>query len=109
MSFWRTSDGNIRWLVVIGLMYVISTVFDAHRYGAGSLRCLESFSFAASCFAAVPLGEPAYRGWPYRRQLRTRYGLMSLAFLAVAVGLLLWRVAHEILQPATGTASPTVQ
>jgi hypothetical protein len=107
VSFWRAPDGNIRWLVVIGLMCVMSTIVDAHRYGAGSLRWLESFSFAVACFAAVPLEEPARRGWPYGRKLRTRYGLLSVAFFAVAVGLFLWRVTHELLQPKTGTASPT--
>jgi hypothetical protein len=96
VSFWRASDGNIRWLVVIGLMYVMSTIADAHRYGAGNLRWLESLSFAVACFAAVPLEEPARRGWPYRRKLRTRYGLLSVAFLAVAVGLFLWRASFDI-------------
>ena len=96
MSFWRASDGNIRWLVVIGLMYVISTIADAHRYGADSLRWLGSLTFAVACFAAVPLEESARRGCPSRLNFRTRYGLVSFTFLVVAAGLFLWRAISDI-------------
>ena len=91
VSFWRTSDDNIRWMVVIGLVQVLSAIVDLRRYGAGSLRWLEPLSIAAACFAAAPLEEPSRRGWPYRRQLSSLYGLLAAAFLAVFFGLLLWR------------------
>jgi hypothetical protein len=96
VRFWRASDGNIRWLMVVGLMYFISAIVDARRYGAVSLRCLESFSFAVAWLAAAVLEEPERRGWPHRQKLRTWYGRLSAASFAAAVGLLLWRTIHDI-------------
>lgn len=96
MSLWRTSDGRIRWLVVVGLMYVMSMIVDAQRYGASSLRWLESFSFSVACLAAAPLEEPARRGWTYRRKLRTWYGLLSFALFVLSVVLFLRRAIFDI-------------
>jgi hypothetical protein len=96
VSFWRTSDGGIRWLLVLGLMYVISMIADVHRYGVNSLRWLESLGFAVASLAAVPLEEPARREWTYRLKLRTWYGRLSFAFLVVALGLLLWRASFDL-------------
>ena len=34
MSLWRTSDDNIRWLVVIGIINVLTTVQELYQSGA---------------------------------------------------------------------------
>ena len=90
MSFWRTSDDRVRWLVVIGLMQVLSAAIDLYRYGAGDLRWIQSLCLAIACLVAVPLEEPSWKGLPWRQQLRTSYGIVAGVFLVVFVGLFLW-------------------
>jgi hypothetical protein len=94
VSFWRTSDDSIRWLVVIGLMQVLSTVENLYRYGAGNLRWMEPLSLAVTCLAAVPLEEPSRRGLPWQQQLHTPYGLLAGGAFVVSLGLSLWIIIH---------------
>ena len=58
MSFWRTSDARIRWMLVLGLIQVLRMAMDLHVFGAGDLRWLESLSWAVACLAGIPLEEP---------------------------------------------------
>ena len=92
MSFWRTSDESIRWLVVIGFMQLLFTAEELYHYGAGNLRWIASFSLAVASLAAAPLEEPSRRGLPWRQQLRTSNGLVAAGAFMVFVGLFLWRV-----------------
>jgi hypothetical protein len=94
VSFWRTSDDSIRWLVVIGLMQALSTAKDLYQYGAGNLRWLESLSLAVACLAAVPLEEPPRKSLPWRQQLRTPNGLLAVVAFVVFLGLFLRLVIY---------------
>jgi len=94
VSFWLTSDGSTRWLVVIGLMLMLSTGMDLYQYGAGNLRWMQSLSLAVACLAAVPLEEPSRKGLPWQQQLRTPYGLLAGVAFIVFLGLFLWLVIH---------------
>ena len=94
VSFWRTSDDSIRWLVVIGLMQVLSTAENLYRYGAGDLRWIESLSLAVACLAAVPLEEPSRRGLPWQQQLHTPNGSLAGMAFVVFLGLFLSLVIH---------------
>jgi hypothetical protein len=38
VSFWRSSDHSIRWMVVIGFVHILVTANDFYHYGAASLR-----------------------------------------------------------------------
>ena len=94
MSLWRTSDGRIRVVLIIGLVQVISAALDLREYGVASLRWLEPLSCGIACFAAVPLEEPPRKSWPLRRQLRSPYGLLGSAFLGLSIRLCVLRVAR---------------
>ena len=94
MSFWRTSDDGIRWLVVIGLMQLLFTAGDLYQYGAGNSRWIASLSLAVASLAAAPLEEPSRKGLPWQQQLRTPNGLLAGVAFVVFLGLFLWRVVH---------------
>jgi hypothetical protein len=94
VSFWRTSNDDIRWLVVLGLMQLLSTATDLYLYGAGNLHWIASLSLAVACLAAAPLEEPSRKGLPWQQQLRTPNGLLAGVAFVVFLGLLLWRVIH---------------
>ncbi len=94
MSFWRRTDHSIRWLVVIGLIQVLSAAWDFYHYGAGTLGWMKSASLAVACLAAAPLDERPRRDLPWRQQLRTSNGLVAAGALVVLLGLILWRNIH---------------
>ena len=94
MRFWRRSNDSIRWLAVIGIMFVLFAALDLYDYGSRSLRWMESASLAVACLAAVALEDPPRRDLPWRQQLRTSNGLVAACAFVVSLGLILWRNIH---------------
>ena len=96
MSFWRSSDNSIRWLVVIGLVQLLIAANDLYKYGPASLRWMVSLSFAVTCLVLAPLAEePSRRDLPLRQQLRTPNGLLFVAAFVVLLALWLWSLIES--------------
>ena len=96
MSLWRRSDDSIRWLVVIGLLEVLTAVTDLFQYGPRNQRWLQPLSLAVACLAAAPLEEPSRKGLRWQQKWRTPYGLVASAAVALFLALLLWSTVHGV-------------
>jgi hypothetical protein len=72
---------------MLGLLFVLLAAFDLWHYGRGRLDWLRSLSMSLAFLAAAPLQEPSRNGLSWRQQLRTPYGLLSLAAIVVNFGL----------------------